>query len=237
MFPPPSEAPGPTDCGETSGSLGGLARAQSCAPYRGAPGRRDLLPATWGHEAPASVGQRRSRLASAVNAGSDAPTSPGPVSHREAPSQLFLPASRLHGGGWGSPTPPGPSRLPCCRPSALPARSPARQASPAPVVSSGPATPCPATGPLPLPDLARSWGLRTGTEAPGVRSESAPRLTALQALLRGSGPVRAGHTEQAWPGRKTLPILLTCRAMTRDQGRRGRCLSRGRVLLTDKEVL
>lgn len=77
MFPPPSEAPGPTDCGETSGSLGGLARAQSCAPYRGAPGRRDPLPATWGHEAPASGGQRRSRLASAVNAGSDAPTVPG----------------------------------------------------------------------------------------------------------------------------------------------------------------
>lgn len=150
--------------------------------------------------------------------GQTRPPSPGPVSHREAPSQLFLPASRLHGSGWGSPTPPGPSRLPCCRPSALPARSPARQASPAPVVSSGPATPCSATGPLPLPDLARSWGLRTGTEAPGVRSESAPRLTALQALLRGSGPVRAGHTEQAWPRRKTLPILLTCRATTRDQG-------------------
>lgn len=39
--------------------------------------------------------------------GQTRPPSPGPVSHREAPAQLFLPASRLHGGGWGSPTPPG----------------------------------------------------------------------------------------------------------------------------------
>lgn len=218
--------------------LWGASRGPRAAPPTGEPlavGIRCLprgatrLQPQWGKDGAASQAP--------LTRGQTRPPSPGPVSHREAPSQLFLPASRLHGGGWGSPTPPGPSRLPCCRPSALPARSPARQASPAPVVSSGPATPCSATGPLPLPDLARSWGLRTGTEAPGVRSESAPRLTALQALLRGSGPVRAGHTEQAWPRRKTLPILLTCRATTRDQGRRGRCLSRGRVLLTDKEVL
>lgn len=199
MFPPPSEAPGPTDCGETSGSLGGLARAQSCAPYRGAPGRRDPLPATWGHEAPASGGQRRSRLASAVNVGSDAPRapltrgqtcppSPGPfptARHRHSCSFLLPVSTAAAGAARPRPARPGfPAAAPQrCPPGPQPGRRPPHPWSP-----------------LVLPPLApplAHFPCPTWTEAGG--SELGRKLQGSARNLPPPPHSPAGPPEGQWP--------------------------------------
>lgn len=182
--------------------LWGRRKGPELRPPQGSPGPSGSAACHWGHEAPAAGekrhelppsaryrGVRRDRV-EAVSCASGVPRAPRLPRGTVTAFPSCCPSRRRPG-----PPSPGPARPTSCHPSAVPSRRPARPASPTSVVSSGPATPCSATGSLPLPDLARSWGLRPGKEVPGVRSEAAP---ASRPCMR---PMRAGHTEQAWPGR------------------------------------